>query len=288
MCWAKLKAFFAKTGKANERVPQEGPLAGVMPGVDVAAWTLASPIAYLMDGDDVVVLKRARDFYLLNEEDRAKVAAAASTAVTGALDAALAEGGEHAVLELAAAEIDGVYKGAVRLYDKKVRGEVASPYLKAAVKPFFDWLHDHGLLAIHCSNCAFETMDAVFNEFVDYFAGAGVKYICNQHRALQMMQDNGLPPEMYDEERVKYLDKAFYFSRRLQNDCAQRCESFVCIDADGDAKTYAPAMENKGKPGCVVVERSGALRQFERFPMKVHYPEPESVEAADETGDARA
>ena len=218
------------------------------------------------------------------------MAAAASAAVTGALDTAFAEGGEHAVLELAAAEIDAVYKGAVRLYDKKVRGEVAAPYLKAAVKPFFDWLRNHGLLAIHCSNCAFETMDAVFNEFVEYFAGAGLIYICNQHRALQMMQDNGLPTEAYDEERVKYLDKAFFFARHLQNDCAQRCQSFVCIDADGDAKTYATAMENKGKPGCVIVERGGALRQFERFPMKVHYPEAAvaDTDAADAGDVARA
>ena len=274
MCWAKLKAFFAKADKANEAVLCEGAPVEEVPGVDVAAWTFASPIGYLMDGDEVVALKRAREFALMDEDDRAKVAAAASAAVTGALDAAFAGGGEHAVLELASAEIDAVYKGAVRLYDKQVRGNVVAPYLRAAVKPFFDWLHDHGLLAIHCSNCAFETMDAVFNEFVEYFGGAGLIYICNQHRALLMMQDNGLPAEKYAEEREKYLDKAIYFARHLQNDCAKRCQSFVCIDADGDAKTYATAMENKGKPGCVLVERGGALRQFDRFPLKVYYPEP--------------
>ena len=274
MCWAKLKAFFAKTGKADERVPREGPL-GVKAeaGLDVAAWTFASPLSYVMDGDEVVALRRAREFALLDEADRAKVAEAAGAAVTGALDAMLAVGDERGILELAAAEIDGVYKGAVRLYDAKVRGEAVAPYLKAAVKPFFNWLNGHGLLAIHCSNCAFETMDAVFNDFVDYFGSAGLIYICNQHRALQMMQDNGLPREKYDGERENYLDKAFFFSRHLQNDCAKRRQSFVCIDADGDAKTYAPALENKGKPGVVVVERGGALRQFDRFPAKTAYPE---------------
>ena len=280
MCWAKIKACFGKSKAAEEA---SGDRAAEVSGVDVAAWTFASPLTYVMDGEDVVVLKRAREFALLGEEDRAKVAVAAGAAVTGALDAALYGGGEHAVLELAAAEIDGIYKGAVRLYDVKVRGSVVAPYLRATVKPFFDWLRSHGMLAIHCSNCAFETMDAVFNDFVDYFAGAGLIYICNQHRALLMMQDNSLPADKYDEEREKYLDKAFFFSRHLQNDCAKRLQSFVCIDADGDAKTYTTAMANKGKPGVVLVERGGALRQFDRFPMKVSYPEPaESAEPAKE------
>ena len=278
MCWATIKAFFAKS-KEN-KLPAEGEAAAeeAEKRVDVAAWTFADPLRYVMEDGEVVALKRARDFYLMEPEDRDAVAAATSAAVTGALDAALAAGGERAVWDMAAAEIDGVYRGAVRLYDKQVKAEVVAPYLKATVKPFFEWLQAHGMVAIHCSNCAFETLGAVFHDYIGYFGAAGLVFISNQHRALQMMQDNDLPEEEYDAKREEYLDKAFFFTRRLQKDCAERGRSFVCLDADGNSRTYAQALSYAGKPGYLVVERSGALRQFDRFPMKVTYPKTETAE----------
>ena len=282
MCWEKIKAFFTKSSAATvETAPEEGTAS-----VDMAAWTFASPLAYFKDGDEVTVLTRAQEFALLGEEDRASVAAAVEGAVIAAVAAMAAEGDEAGIRRLGVDVADALFAGAVRLYDARVRADAVAPYLQATAKPLFTWLQDHGICVAYCSNCAFETMDAIWHEFPDYFAAAGLVYICAQNTARQMLEHNGAGEAKYDAEREKYLSSAFFVVRRMQQECASKRRSYVCLDAEGDSRTYRPTMDLRGQAGLVVAERSGALRNVAHQSFAVYNPEPQAEVQAEVQAEA--
>ena len=283
MCWAKIKAFFSKGRTAGVSAAEsavkapgaecaEAQARAALP-VNPADWTYADPMSYFMDGDEVVVLKRARDFYLMKDEDKDAVAAVIRASVEDALERQLAEAGERGVLETGVAAADALYKGAVRLYDNHVKASAMAPYLKATAKPLFEWLQARGLQVSYCTNCAFETMDAVWHEFPEYFGATGLVYICPQNTALQMLQANGKGEADYDDDREAYLNNAFFMVRRVQKECAAKNRSYVCLDADGNTRTYATTLEGKGEAGRAVVERTGALRNAAHQSFAVAYPE---------------
>ena len=274
MCWARIKAYFSKSGEVSKGASEgDEAVAAAKTPVDVAAWAFTSPLAYFKEGDEVTVLARARGFALLGEEDRAAVRAATEGAVVSALEAMAAEGDEAGIRRLGVDVADALFAGAVRLYDARVRADAVAPYLKATAKPLFTWLQEHGICVAYCSNCAFETMDAVWHEFPEYFAAADLVYICAQNAARQMLEHNGKTEADYDAEREEYLKAGYFMIRRMQKECVAKGRSYVCLDAEGNSKTYQPTMDLQGQAGLVVAERSGALRNPAHRSFAVYYPE---------------
>ncbi len=252
----------------------------VPPAFDVTVWQKSQPLDYLMRDGEVAALAYGREFSLLEEEDQVTAAEAISDAITAAMDKLAATGDDQALWDLTLAMTDAMYGAALRLVQVKVYAQVVSRYIGAVGRPFYSWLTAHGMQMNYCVNCEGDDVPHAWREFPEFFAASGLVYACPQNMAYVGFERGAVEGDDYAEKRENFINDAFFVVRRMLKNSMAQGRSIICVDADANPRTFEKLLACKGKPGYLVVERTGELFTPAVQKVQVWYPET-NVAAAD-------
>jgi hypothetical protein len=140
-------------------------------------------------------------------------------------------------------------------------------YLNASAGAFFDNLAQRGYLVNYFTNNTFSHLARPIQMFPMWFKAARIGYICPQHLAVAMFDENARP-EQWPALIEKNMATAREVSAGLADQCLKDGRSFVFLDIDG--QDFSVAEKSLEQPGVIWIFREDAPMPGTR--VKMHFP----------------
>ena len=113
-----------------------------------------------------------------------------------------------------------------------------------------------------------------FDIFPRIFNAAGFVYVCPQQLGLRLMQDDGVAASDYAEKIAQYSTEARRVGDQLVNECHDKVQHYVFLEADYEEGALESALRGRGAPGVLSVFRDDA--PVPGSEVSVAFPEPTS------------
>lgn len=185
---------------------------------------------------------------------------AAQSSAVAALEAAIER--HVAVLDdnlagfAAFAFADDLYKAA---YAIRHWNEALQAYLAATSGSFCSLLSTRGITLNYVIDNVYEPtlfgMGLPIDAFPVWFQTAGFVYICPQAIALELMTNDGLPRDAFEEHLPRYASEGTDVAGLLATRSHEERRHFVYLDADSTPDSLAQALAMRSAPGYLVVFR---------------------------------
>ena len=153
---------------------------------------------------------------------------------------------------------DDIYKSANEI---SVFNTYISEYLEASAGTFFELLNQRGYCLHYLANTVFAGGASsgfirplrIFRHFI---VPSGITYICPHEIALQLMKDDGLSEDDYDDNVAGYLEKAEDIGNMAIDKGHNNFANYFNLQIDGKDKNFAKSLARVKDTGVITVFRS--------------------------------
>lgn len=132
-------------------------------------------------------------------------------------------------------------------------------YLAASAGTFSRLLADRGIQIQYLIDNQWEDPTAAIELFLLWFRAAGFNFICPQDLARQFaMRDGARGDDEIAARAPVYTAEARREANVVAGECQQLGGHFVHLDADSEPNSWDKALERRGAPGVVTIQRDAA------------------------------
>lgn len=155
--------------------------------------------------------------------------------------------------------MDDLYKAVSVL---SARDDALADYLRTSVGSFLSVLHARGYAIHYVVDNTFEQSTAGMNGplewYPKWFRTAGLKYICPQAIAPDIMKHDGYTAEQYFQQLPRYIREARLVANTVVARCHDEKDSYLFLDTDSAPESFAAPNSAMDAPGVIHIFRNQA------------------------------
>jgi hypothetical protein len=140
--------------------------------------------------------------------------------------------------------------------------DALADYLKTSVGAFLSMLHARGYAIHYVVDNAFEQtaagMSGPLEWYPAWFRTAGLKYICPQAIAPDIMKHDGFTAEQYFQQLPRYIREARLVANTVVERCHEGNDSYFFLDTDYVPESFKAPLSAKDAPGVIHIFRNDA------------------------------
>jgi hypothetical protein len=140
--------------------------------------------------------------------------------------------------------------------------DALADYLRTSVGAFLSVLHGRGYAIHYVVDNAFKQttdgMNGPLEWYPTWFRTAGLKYICPQAIAPDIMKHDGYTAEQYFQQLPRYIREARLVANAVVERCHEGNDSYFFLDTDYVPESFKVPLSAKDAPGVIHVFRNDA------------------------------
>jgi len=140
--------------------------------------------------------------------------------------------------------------------------DALADYLRTSVGSFLSVLHARGYAIHYVVDNTFEQSTAGMNGplewYPKWFRTAGLKYICPQAIAPDIMKHDGYTAEQYFQQLPRYIREARLVANTVVARCHDEKDSYLFLDTDSAPESFAAPNSAMDAPGVIHIFRNQA------------------------------